>query len=99
MAEIIVREDGPIGRVIISNPAKFNAMSQAMWEALPGAIERLDANPAIRLVVLEGDGDKAFVSGADICSSRASAPSSRRSSDTARRSTRPTRRRSCAASR
>lgn len=66
MAEIIVREDGPIGRVIFSNPAKFNAMSQTMWEALPGAIERLDANPAIRLLVLEGDGEKAFVSGADI---------------------------------
>lgn len=66
MAELIVRRDGPVGRILFSNPAKYNAMSQAMWEALPGAIQALDADAAIRLIVLEGDGDKAFVSGADI---------------------------------
>jgi enoyl-CoA hydratase/carnithine racemase len=66
MPELIVRRDGPIGRVIFSNPDKYNAMSHDMWAGLPGALQAFDADPAVRLVVLEGDGDKAFVSGADI---------------------------------
>jgi len=63
---LIVRRDGTIGTIAFSNPAKFNAMSYDMWAGLPGAIGELDADPAIRVIVLEGDGDKAFVSGADI---------------------------------
>lgn len=66
MGELIIRRDGPVGRVVFSNPAKFNAMSYDMWMALPKALQEFDADPAIRLVVLEGDGNKAFVSGADI---------------------------------
>lgn len=66
MPELIVRRDGPIGRVIFSNPTKYNAMSFDMWESLPKALKQHDEDPEVRLVVLEGDGDKAFVSGADI---------------------------------
>jgi len=66
MPELIVRRDGPIGRVIFSNPDKYNAMTQDMWEALSPALQGFDADPAVRLVVLEGEGSKAFVSGADI---------------------------------
>lgn len=66
MPEVIVKRQGPIGRVIFSNPAKFNAMSIDMWEALPRAISELDADESVRVIVLEGEGEKAFVSGADI---------------------------------
>jgi len=66
MPEVILRRHGAIGRVIISNPKKKNAMSLAMWQALPGAIAGFDADPQIRVIVLEGDGDEAFISGADI---------------------------------
>lgn len=66
MSELIVKRDGPVGRIIISNPAKYNAMSNDMWLALPDALGRHDADPEVRLVVIEGDGEKAFVSGADI---------------------------------
>jgi len=41
-------------------------MSVGMWEALPGAVDALEADPAVRVVVLRGAGDEAFVSGADI---------------------------------
>ena len=37
-----------------------------MWEALPEVLEKFEADAAIRLIVLAGAGDKAFVSGADI---------------------------------
>ncbi len=66
MPEVIVKRDGPIGQVIFSNPAKFNAMSIDMWEALPPAITELDADNSIRLIVLQGEGEKSFVAGADI---------------------------------
>ncbi len=66
MPELIIKRDGPIGRIVFSNPSKFNAMTLEMWLGLPKAIEAFDRDRDIRLIVLEGDGDKAFVSGADI---------------------------------
>ena len=66
MPELIVKRDGPIGRVVFSNPTKYNAMSHEMWLDVPKVIQAFDADPAVRLIVLEGEGDKAFVSGADI---------------------------------
>lgn len=66
MADILVHRNGPVGTVVISNVDKFNAMTTQMWRALPERIAELDADPAIRAIVLVGDGTKAFVSGADI---------------------------------
>lgn len=66
MGEVIIRRDGAIGTVVLSNPVKFNAMSRDMWAAVPRAIAELDADSQIRVVLLQGDGDRAFVSGADI---------------------------------
>jgi enoyl-CoA hydratase len=66
MAEIGVRKDGPVGTIVISNPDKYNAMTSDMWHALPEALAQLDADPEIRVIVLTGEGEKAFVSGADI---------------------------------
>jgi enoyl-CoA hydratase len=66
MARIGVRKDGPVGTIVISNPDKYNAMTSDMWRALPEQMAQLDADPGIRVIVLAGDGDKAFVSGADI---------------------------------
>ncbi len=66
MAELITRKENAVGWVIFSNPAKFNAVSQDMWLALPKAIAAFDADPDVRLIVIAGDGDKAFISGADI---------------------------------
>ena len=66
MAELIVRRDGAVGRIVMSNPPRLNAMTLDMWEALPPAIEAFERDPAVRVIVLEGDGERAFVSGADI---------------------------------
>jgi enoyl-CoA hydratase/carnithine racemase len=65
-AELITRRGGAVGWIVFSNPARFNAMTFDMWRALPEALAAFDADEAVRLVVLAGDGDKAFVSGADI---------------------------------
>jgi enoyl-CoA hydratase/carnithine racemase len=65
-ARIDARKDGAIGWLIFSNPARRNAVSLGMWEAIPRVLEDFGADPQIRVVVLAGAGDKAFVSGADI---------------------------------
>lgn len=66
MPEILVRRQGAVGMAIMSNPDKFNAMSLQMWRDLSGKIAELDADPSVHVIVLAGDGEKAFVSGADI---------------------------------
>src|SRR6478752_8372083 len=55
-----------VGVITFNNPAKRNAMSLDMWEGLGNALVELRDNPEIRVVILTGAGDKAFVSGADI---------------------------------
>jgi enoyl-CoA hydratase/carnithine racemase len=66
MAELITRRDGPVATILFSNPAKMNAMSYDMWRAVPQTMAELDRDPSVRLIVAAGDGDKAFISGADI---------------------------------
>jgi len=55
-----------VGRVVFNQPEKRNAMSVEMWEGLGQILQGFAADPAIRVVVLTGTGDRAFVSGADI---------------------------------
>jgi enoyl-CoA hydratase len=58
-------KDG-VGRIVFNQPEKRNAMSVVMWEGMGQALDQFAADPAVRCVVLQGAGDKAFVSGADI---------------------------------
>lgn len=60
------RRDGAIGWLVFDNPERRNAVSVEMWEAIPQVLGDFAADAAIRVVVLTGAGDKAFVSGADI---------------------------------
>jgi enoyl-CoA hydratase/carnithine racemase len=52
--------------VTVDRPEARNAMTFEMYEGLHGLCERLDADEAVRVVILRGAGDKAFVSGTDI---------------------------------
>jgi enoyl-CoA hydratase len=64
--KLIARKEGGIGWIIFNNPAKRNAMSMDMYLAMREALEDYAQDPAVRVVILKGAGDKAFVSGADI---------------------------------
>jgi enoyl-CoA hydratase/carnithine racemase len=55
-----------IGYIIFDNISKFNAVNYEMWVALPNAVRELEEDPNVRLIVLTGAGEKAFVSGGDI---------------------------------
>ncbi len=55
-----------VGVVTFNNPEKRNAMSLEMWEGLGQALIETRDDPGVRVVIMVGAGDKAFVSGADI---------------------------------
>jgi enoyl-CoA hydratase len=55
-----------VGIITFNNPEKRNAMSLDMWEGLGTALVELRDDPEVRVVIMIGAGDKAFVSGADI---------------------------------
>ncbi|MFI8338645.1 enoyl-CoA hydratase/isomerase family protein [Streptomyces sp. NPDC085639] len=56
-----------VATVVISHPAKRNAMTAAMWRALPELLAGLADDPAVRTLVLTGAG-ATFCAGADISS-------------------------------
>src|ERR1700733_12670954 len=63
---MIAEIDPPIGWLVFNNPARRNAVSLDMWQAIPQILDAYERDPAVRVIVLKGTGDKAFVSGADI---------------------------------
>jgi enoyl-CoA hydratase len=64
--KLLVDVDDGIATVTFNQPEKHNALSVAILRALPGALRALQEDLAVRVVVLTGAGEKAFVSGADI---------------------------------
>jgi enoyl-CoA hydratase len=64
--KLLVEVSGHVAIVTFNNPAKRNALSAEMRAALPDLLAALNADPGVRVVVVTGAGDKAFVSGADI---------------------------------
>jgi enoyl-CoA hydratase len=60
------REGGHLVRLTIDNAAKLNTLGRALMVEIVEAIERLEADAALRLVILSGAGERAFVGGADI---------------------------------
>ncbi|MFA5901366.1 MAG: enoyl-CoA hydratase [Hyphomicrobium sp.] len=64
--ELHLERDGDIGFITASNPARMNAFTAAMWDAVPRRIAAAEADAAIRVIVLRGAGTRAFSAGADI---------------------------------
>ncbi len=64
--KILKRVTDGVGIVTFNNPDKRNAMSLDMWDGLGQALVELRDDGDVRVVILVGAGDKAFVSGADI---------------------------------
>jgi len=63
---VFSRQVGTVRTLVISNPSRRNAMSCAMWQSLAAQIAEADADDTVRVIVVQGDGDLAFVAGADI---------------------------------
>lgn len=64
--QITARRDGSFLWLVIDNPGRLNAMSAAMGEQLYDALDQCESDPEIRVVLLTGAGEKAFMSGGDL---------------------------------
>jgi len=63
---ILLETDGVIATLTINRPDKRNAVNNATVEEIDQALDQVEANPDLRVLILTGAGDKAFVAGADI---------------------------------
>ncbi len=65
-AALRYEKDGGVAWIIADNPSRMNALTAAMWQALPGHVKTANDDPDVRVIVLRGAGTKAFSAGADI---------------------------------
>ena len=65
-APLLMEKDGKIGWLTFNRPEKRNAVGIETWQLMPDYVKELAADDAIRVVILRGAGDQAFVAGADI---------------------------------
>lgn len=64
--KIVAEKENGIGWITFNNPARHNAMSFEMFQGLAQVLGDYVKDPAIRVIILKGAGEKAFVAGADI---------------------------------
>ena len=64
--KLLARKDGAMGWIVFNQPQKHNAVSYEMWQALPVVLDQFARDEEVRVVILKGEGEKAFISGADI---------------------------------
>ncbi|MEK9671336.1 MAG: enoyl-CoA hydratase [Rhodospirillaceae bacterium] len=64
--QLVVEKKDGVGYILLDNQAKRNAMTFEMWRDLPKVLDDFMADDAVRVVVLSGQGGKAFCAGADI---------------------------------
>lgn len=67
LTKILPRPSGTIARVTISRPQKLNSLNGPLLSQIPQTFHDLETqNPDLRAVILTGEGEKAFIGGADI---------------------------------
>ncbi len=66
LGRIVVTYDGPVATVMLSNPARRNAISVGMWQDLAAFARSTHDKPDIRVAIIRGEGRQAFSGGADI---------------------------------
>ena len=70
--------DDPIGRLRLDRPLRKNTLTQEMWEALPGILDRLAKSEACKVLIFEATRPGPFSAGADITEFRAIAKDEKR---------------------
>lgn len=63
---LIVTQKGGIATITIDRPKKLNALNRETIQELHDAFEALENEEVIKVIILTGNGDKAFIAGADI---------------------------------
>lgn len=70
LADVYLDRDGARASLVLNKPKKRNALSEAMWRAIPALLDEAATAPEVRLLVVRGAGG-AFAAGADISEFRA----------------------------
>lgn len=63
---LLVRHEAPLGWMIINRPHRRNALNYETWLKMAEAVEELNADPDVRVIIMRGVTLEAFISGADI---------------------------------
>jgi len=63
---LLISIENGIGQITINRPSKLNALNVATIKELHDALENLDNDETVRAIIITGEGEKAFVAGADI---------------------------------
>jgi len=66
LENIILEQEKGIATIFINRPSKLNALNKATIQELHETLQKTDANPDVKVIILTGSGEKAFVAGADI---------------------------------
>jgi enoyl-CoA hydratase len=66
LENIILEHEKGIATLYINRPEKLNALNQSTIQELHETLVLIDNNPDVRIVIITGSGEKAFVAGADI---------------------------------
>lgn len=66
MSDISIRKEGKAGRITLTRPKALNAMTYEMCLAIEDALDAWARDDAVKLVVIDAEGDKAFCAGGDI---------------------------------
>ena len=69
--ELLYERQGPIAFLTFNRPQARNALTSAMYDGLYACCEHVEADDRVKVLVLRGAGDKAFVAGTDISQFRA----------------------------
>jgi enoyl-CoA hydratase len=64
--KLLARVEDGVGWITFNNPARHNALTLDMQRAIPPTLDAFAADPRVRVIVVSGAGERAFVSGADI---------------------------------
>ena len=66
MADISVRVEGRAGRITLTRPQALNALSYEMCKVLDAALVAWARDPAVKLIIIDAEGSRAFCAGGDI---------------------------------
>ncbi len=64
--KLAIRKSNGVGYLGLNQPEKHNAISYEMWQGIGQVMDDFEADPSLRVIVVSGEGGRAFSAGADI---------------------------------
>ncbi|MBC8635664.1 enoyl-CoA hydratase/isomerase family protein [Caballeronia sp. EK] len=69
--QILMRKHGAVAEIVINRPEKMNAITPEMTQTLVGIRQDIERDETVRVVMLRGEGERAFSAGSDLHSLKA----------------------------